>query len=207
MSGGVGWIGHTTAHERGSTSSTVSEVDASRRAQSFEAAPRPAAPRMTSPTSSALSPLDRARKKGYWRLLPLLFLCYVIAYVDRANVAIAKLTMSKDMPAFDNAVIGFGAGVFFWGYFLLEVPGSLIVEKWGARRWICRIMLTWGIMAALTAIVKTPMQFYVVRFLLGLAEAGFFPGIVVFLTHWFPVRDRTRALAFFFVATPVAQVI
>src|SRR3954471_1453242 len=153
------------------------------------------------------SPLDRARNKAYWRLLPILFLCYVIAYVDRANVAIAKLTMTKDLPGFDNAVIGFGAGVFFWGYFLLEVPGSLIVEKWSARKWICRIMVTWGIMAACTALVKTPTQFYVVRFLLGLAEAGFFPGIIVYLTHWFPVRDRTRALALFFVATPVAQLI
>ncbi|HUR58755.1 MAG TPA: MFS transporter, partial [Opitutaceae bacterium] len=161
---------------------------------------------MTAPTS-LLSPLDSARKKAYWRLLPLLFVCYVIAYVDRSNVAIAKLTMSKDMPAFDNAVIGFGAGVFFWGYFLLEVPGTLIVERWSARKWICRIMVTWGIMAALTAIVKTPMQFYVVRFLLGLAEAGFFPGIIVYLTHWFPARDRTRALALFFVGTPVAQIL
>jgi ACS family tartrate transporter-like MFS transporter len=165
---------------------------------------------MSNPLSAAPSsesPLDRARKKAYWRLLPLLFACYVIAYVDRANVSIAVLTMAKDLPAFDSAVIGFGSGVFFWGYFLLEVPGSLIVEKWGARMWICRIMVSWGILAALTALVKTPMQFYVVRFLLGLAEAGFFPGIIVFLTHWFPVRDRTRALALFFVATPVAQLI
>lgn len=162
---------------------------------------------MSAPAPFSASPLDRARRKAYWRLLPLLFVCYVIAYVDRANVAIAKLTMTKDLPGFDNAVIGFGAGVFFWGYFLLEVPGSLLVEKWSARKWICRIMVTWGIMAALTAVVKTPMQFYVVRFLLGLAEAGFFPGVVVYLTHWFPARDRTRALAFFFVATPVAQIV
>lgn len=164
-------------------------------------------PSMNSPTVVPLSPLDRARQKAYWRVLPLLFVCYVIAYVDRANVAIAKLTMVKDLPGFDNAVIGFGAGVFFWGYFLLEVPGSLIVEKWSARKWICRIMITWGIMAALTALVKTPMHFYVVRFMLGLAEAGFFPGIIVYLTHWFPARDRTRALALFFVATPVAQIV
>lgn len=158
-------------------------------------------------TQPVLSALDRARKKAYWRVLPLLFVAYAIAYVDRANVSIAKLTMTKDLPGFDNEVIGFGAGVFFWGYFLLEVPGSLLVEKWSARKWICRIMLTWGLMAALTAVVKTPMQFYVVRFLLGLAEAGFFPGIVVYLTHWFPARDRTRALALFFVATPMAQII
>ena len=201
-------------------------------------------------------PLARARRKAYWRLLPLLFICYVIAYVDRANVAIAKLTMTKDLPGFDNAVIGFGAGVFFWGYFLLEVPGSLIVEKYSARKWICRIMITWGIMAAMTGFVHchipgftpcaealralitaalkplaaagpawlagfaegtvaqldgpnglTIFQFYLIRFLLGLAEAGFFPGVVVFLTHWFPAQDRTRALAIFFAATPVAQIV
>jgi ACS family tartrate transporter-like MFS transporter len=181
-------------------------------------------------TSDSASALDRARKKAYWRLLPLLFVAYVIAFVDRANVAIAKLTMTKDLPGFDNAVIGFGAGVFFIGYFLLEIPGSLIVEKWSARKWICRIMVTWGIMAMLTGFVGTPLavsaaivkaynsvfgrglgvsefQFYAVRFLLGLAEAGFFPGVVVYLTHWFPSRDRARALALFFIATPVAQII
>jgi len=150
--------------------------------------------------------LDRARRKAYWRLLPLLFLCYVIAYVDRANVAIAKLTMANDLPGFDSAVFGFGAGLFFWGYFLLEIPGSLLVEKWSARKWICRIMVTWGIAAALTALVKTPAHFYVVRFLLGLAEAGFFPGVIVYLTHWFPGRDRTRALSWFLIATPIAQI-
>jgi len=176
------------------------------------------------------SPLDRARLKAYWRLLPILFLAYVIAFVDRANVAFAKLTMTKDLPGFDNAVIGFGAGVFFIGYFLLEIPGSVIVERWSARKWICRIMVTWGIMASLTAFVGHPLavsvwfvnawnsafgselgvaefQFYVVRFLLGLAEAGFYPGVIVYLTHWFPAGDRGRALAVFFMATPVAQVI
>jgi len=151
--------------------------------------------------------IDRARRKAYWRLLPVLFICYVIAYVDRANVAIAKLTMTRDLPGFDNAVIGHGAGLFFIGYFLLEIPGTLLVEKWSARRWIYRIMITWGVMAALTAYVTTPFQFYVVRFLLGLSEAGFFPGVIVYLTHWFPSRDRARALACFLVATPIAQII
>src|SRR6266540_6903525 len=153
------------------------------------------------------SPLDRARRKAYRRLIPLCFISYVIAYVDRSNVAIAKLTMARDLPGFDNAVIGFGAGVFFIGYFLLEIPGTLIVEKWSARKWICRIMITWGIMAALTAFVKTPFQFYAVRFLLGLSEAGFFPGVIVYLTHWFPSRDRARAFACFLVATPIAQIL
>ncbi len=185
---------------------------------------------MSLPSASAISPVDRARRKAYWRLLPILFLAYVIAFVDRANVAFAKLTMTKDLPGFDNSVIGFGAGIFFIGYFLLEIPGSLIVERWSARLWISRIMITWGIMASLTAFIGhhlgvstwfvevwnsafnaklgvTEFQFYAVRFLLGLAEAGFFPGVVVFLTHWFPARDRARALALFFIATPVAQVI
>jgi ACS family tartrate transporter-like MFS transporter len=150
--------------------------------------------------------LDRARGKAYRRLLPLLFLCYVIAYVDRTNVAIATLTMPNELPAFNDAVIGIGSGVFFIGYFLLEIPGTLIVEKWSARKWISRIMISWGIVAALTAFVEAPWHFYTVRFFLGLAEAGFFPGVIVYLTHWFPSRDRARALAWFFVATPIAQI-
>ncbi len=184
-------------------------------------------PANSGPNSAAL---DRARSKAYWHLIPLLFVSYMIAYVDRNNVAIAKLTMVKDIPGFDNAVIGFGAGVFFIGYFLLEIPGTLLVEKWSARKWICRIMVSWGIIAALTAFIGTPLgvtktivgamnstfgwklgftefQFYAIRFLLGLAEAGFYPGVIVYLTHWFPIRDRARALAYFFVATPIAQMI
>ncbi len=152
------------------------------------------------------TPLDRARRKAYWRLLPLLFTGYAIAYVDRINVSIAKLTMSRELPGFDNAVIGLGAGMFFLGYFLLEIPGTLLIERWSARKWISRIFITWGIFAALTALVKTPGEFYFARFMLGLAEAGFFPGVIVYLTHWFPARDRSRALAYFFVATPVAQI-
>jgi ACS family tartrate transporter-like MFS transporter len=154
-----------------------------------------------------LTPLDSARRKAFRRLLPILFASYVIAYVDRQNVAVAKLTMSKDLPAFTNDVIGFGAGLFFIGYFLLEIPGSLIVERWSARKWICRIMLTWGLMAALTGFVQTPTQFYTVRFLLGLAEAGFFPGVIIYLTHWFTARDRAKALSYFLIATPFAQII
>jgi MFS transporter, ACS family, tartrate transporter len=151
------------------------------------------------------SALDRARAQAYLRLLPLLFLCYAIAYVDRVNVSLAAIEMSKDLQAFDNAVIGNAFGMFFIGYFLLEIPGTLLVEKWSARKWISRIMITWGIIAGATAFVTTPFQFYTVRFLLGLAEAGFFPGVIVYLTHWFPVRDRAWALSWFFVATPVAQ--
>jgi ACS family tartrate transporter-like MFS transporter len=156
---------------------------------------------------ATLSPLDRARAKAYRRLIPLLFVCYIVAYVDRTNVSIAKLTMSKDMPAFTNDVIGLGAGIFFIGYFLLEIPGTLLVELWSARKWISRIMITWGIVAALTACVSTPRHFYIARFFLGLAEAGFFPGVIVYLTHWFPTRDRSRALSWFLIATPIAQMI
>ncbi len=153
------------------------------------------------------SPLDRARRKAFMRLLPVLFISYMIAYVDRVNVAVAKLTMVKDMPDFTDAVIGFGSTLFFIGYFLLEVPGTLMVEKWSARKWICRIMVTWGMMAGLTAFVRTPGEFYAVRFLLGLAEAGFFPGVIVYLTHWFTSRDRTKALSLFLIATPFAQML
>lgn len=151
--------------------------------------------------------LTRARNKAYLRLIPLLFVSYVVAYIDRVNIAFAKLTMSKDLPAFDTEVIAMGAGLFFLGYFLLEIPGSIIVERWSARRWIARIMVSWGILAALTAWVTTPTEFYVVRFLLGLAEAGFFPGVIVFLTRWFTRKDRARAFALFLMATPIAQVI
>ncbi|MHB1560874.1 MAG: MFS transporter [Isosphaeraceae bacterium] len=154
------------------------------------------------PTTGAL---DRARYKAYLRLLPLLFLGYAIAYVDRINVSLAALRMGTDLSGFNDRVIGLGSGIFFIGYFLLEIPGTLLVERWSARKWFCRIMVTWGFVAGLTAFVKTPWQFYGVRFLLGLAEAGFFPGVIVYLTHWFPARDRTRALSWFFIATPVAQ--
>ena len=151
--------------------------------------------------------LDRARMKAYFRLVPIVFLCYVIAYVDRNNVGLAAPKMIKDMPAFDGKVIGFGSGLFFIGYFMLEIPGTLLVELWSARKWISRIMITWGFAAAATALVKTPWQFYAARFFLGLAEAGFFPGAIVYLTHWFPSRDRTRALSWFLIGTPIAQFI
>src|SRR5947208_13700161 len=146
--------------------------------------------------------LDRARRKAYTRLLPLLFRCYVIAYVDRSNVAIAKLTMTNDLKGFDNAVIGFGSGVFFIGYFLLEIPGTLLVERWSARKWISRIMISWGIVAALTGFMRNETEFYWLRFSLGLAEAGFFPGVLVYLTHWFLAEDRSKTNAMFTIAIP-----
>jgi ACS family tartrate transporter-like MFS transporter len=153
-----------------------------------------------------LTALDRARRKAYARIVPFVFVCYAIAYIDRANVAFAKLTMSKDL-GFDEDIFGTGYGLFFLGYFLLEVPGAILVERWSARKMISRIMITWGIVVALTSLVKTPGQFYGVRFLLGIAEAGLFPGAIVYLTHWFPARDRARALALLATATPVAQMV
>jgi ACS family tartrate transporter-like MFS transporter len=163
-------------------------------------------------TQAVLTPpnpdvLKRARLKAFLYLMPLLFVCYVVAYIDRSNVSLAKLPMSKDLPWLTDAVFGTGAGIFFIGYFLLEIPGTLIVERWSARKWICRIMISWGIVAAITAFVKTEMQFYSIRFLLGLAEAGFFPGVIVYLTHWFTPRDRAKALAYFFVGSPIAGII
>lgn len=153
------------------------------------------------------NPLDSARLKAYVRLIPLLFVCYIIAYIDRNNVSIAQLTMPNSLPDFTKAVIGTGAGIFFLGYFLLEIPGTLIVERWSASKWICRIMVTWGIIAAMTAFVTKPYHFYTIRFLLGLAEAGFFPGVIVYLTHWFPTKDRARAISIFLIASPIAMII
>jgi MFS family permease len=141
---------------------------------------------MTSAPALCAAPtaLARARRKAFCRLLPVLFISYVVAYVDRNNVAIASLTMKKELPWFNDAVFGFGSGIFFLGYFLLEIPGTLMVEKWSARKWICRIMVSWGLMAGLTAAVRSPGQFYTVRFMHGLAEAVFFTGVIVYLTHW-----------------------
>jgi MFS transporter, ACS family, tartrate transporter len=157
--------------------------------------------------AGARSPLDRARRKALLRLVPLCFACYVVAYIDRYNVAIAKLAMQDQLPGFDGAVFSLGVSAFYWGYVLLEIPGTLLVERWSARKWFSRIMITWGVLAACQALVRTPGQFYLVRFLLGLAEAGFYPGIIVYFTHWFPTRDRARALSYFFVATPLGQVL
>jgi MFS transporter, ACS family, tartrate transporter len=145
----------------------------------------------------------RARRRITFRLLPYVLLLYVIAYLDRNNLATAALQMPHDL-GFDDRVIGFGAGIFALGYIILEIPGTLIVERWSARRWITRIMISWGLVTVGMAFVHTPHQFYTVRFLLGLAEAGFFPGIIVYLTHWFIYEDRAKAVAGFMAAIPLA---
>ena len=138
--------------------------------------------------------------------MPYLFVLFVIAYLDRVNVGYAALQMKGDL-SFTDEVLGFGAGIFFWGYFLLEIPGSILVEKWSARRWIARIMISWGILAILMGFVQTKNQFYVVRFLLGLAEAGFFPGVIVYLSHWFRSEDRAKTIGMFLAALPVSNII
>ncbi len=148
----------------------------------------------------------RARHRIARRLLPFLFLLYVIAFLDRMNVGAAALQMPHDL-GFSEGVIGFRVGVFFLGYFLLGSPGALIVERWGAGRWIARIMITWGMITVLMAFIHTSKQFYVVRFLVGAAEAGFFPGVIVYLTSWFRYQDRAKAVAVFYAANPLSYVI
>jgi ACS family tartrate transporter-like MFS transporter len=145
----------------------------------------------------------RTRRKIARRILPFVFLLYVFCYIDRAAVAFANIPMSKDLN-FSEGTFGFGAGVFFLGYFLLEIPGTLIVERWSARLWIARICISWGIVTGLAGLIHSASQFYGARFLLGAAEAGLFPGIIVYLTHWFSIGDRARALAGFAIAAPVA---
>src|SRR5208283_1391246 len=130
-------------------------------------------------------------KKVSWRIVPFLLLCYVAAYLDRVNVGFAKLQMQSDL-SFSDTVYGLGAGIFFIGYFAFEIPSNLILHRVGARLWIARIMITWGLISAATMFVKSAEAFYVMRFLLGLAEAGFFPGIILYLTYWYPAERRGR---------------
>jgi sugar phosphate permease len=147
-----------------------------------------------------------ARHRTARRLLPFLFILYVIAFLDRMNIGAAALQMPHDL-GFSEGVVGMGAGVFFFGYFLLEVPGALIVERRSARRWIARIMISWGLFTVLMAFIHTARQFYLVRFLVGAAEAGFLPGVIVYLTHWFRYEDRAKAVAFFYAANPLSYVV
>jgi len=149
---------------------------------------------------------QRARRRIARRLLPFLLLLYIIAFLDRMNVGAAALQMPGDL-GFSDRVVGLGAGIFFLGYFLLEIPGALIAERWSARRWIARIMISWGILTVLMAFIHTIREFYSVRFLVGAAEAGFFPAVIVYLTHWFRYADRAKAAAFFYAAMPLSYVI
>ncbi|TFV71166.1 MFS transporter [Bradyrhizobium frederickii] len=141
-----------------------------------------------------------------WRLIPFLVLAYFFSYLDRVNLGFAALTMNAELK-FTPLIFSWGAGIFFIGYFIFEVPSNLALEKFGASRWIARIMVTWGIISALMAMVSGVTSFYVLRFLLGVAEAGFFPGIILYLTYWYPAEYRARFLAAFAVAVPVSTVI
>ncbi|MEN3275971.1 MAG: hypothetical protein V7631_1761 [Massilia sp.] len=147
-----------------------------------------------------------AYAKVTWRLLPFLFICYVFAYLDRVNVGFAKLKMMSDL-GFSEAVYGLGAGVFFVGYLLFEVPSNLIMLKVGARVWIARIMITWGIISGSMMFVTTPTSFYILRFLLGVAEAGFIPAILLYLTYWFPASRCGKVTALFLTGIPMSGVI
>ena len=155
-------------------------------------------------TEAALERTTMARVTR--RLLPMLMLCYFVAYLDRVNIGFAGLTMNKDL-GFSAAVFGFGGGIFFLGYFIFEVPSNVILEKVGARTWIARILVTWGIISGLTALVVGQYSFFTIRFLLGLAEAGFFPGMILYLTWWFPSFYRSRITAMFMAAIPISNII
>ncbi|WP_211470744.1 MFS transporter [Collimonas humicola] len=144
--------------------------------------------------------------KVTWRLLPMLFLCYVASYLDRVNVGFAKLQMLNDLK-FSETVYGLGAGIFFLGYFIFEIPSNMMLHRVGARLWIARIMITWGIISGAMIFVDSPTSFYAMRFLLGVAEAGFFPGVILYLTYWYPAHRRGKMTALFMTGVPVSGVI
>jgi len=135
--------------------------------------------------------LEAVYRKVGWRLIPFLMACYLFAYLDRVNVGFAKLQMNADLGLSDT-VYGLGAGLFFLGYFLFEVPSNLMLHRTGARLWIARIMVSWGLVSMAMSLVESAASFYALRFLLGVAEAGFFPGIILYLTYWYPARRRGR---------------
>jgi len=148
----------------------------------------------------------RAYRKVFWRLLPFLMLCYAASYMDRVNIGFAKLQMQQEL-GFSETVFGLGSGIFFLGYFLFEVPSNILMHKVGARVWIARIMITWGLLSGAFIWVKSVPAFYSLRFVLGLAEAGFYPGVILYLTYWFPARWRGRATAVLMSAIPVSSII
>jgi sugar phosphate permease len=148
----------------------------------------------------------RAYRKVFWRLLPFLMACYAASYMDRVNVGFAKLQMQQEL-GFSDYAFGLGSGIFFLGYFLFEVPSNILMHKVGARTWIARIMITWGLLSAAFIWVRSIPAFYGLRFVLGLAEAGFYPGVILYLTYWFPARWRGRAIAVLMSAIPVSSIL
>lgn len=166
---------------------------------------------MTEPSSPASTAAGSAFEaatyaKVTWRLLPMLFLCYVASYLDRVNVGFAKLQMLNDLK-FSETVYGLGAGIFFIGYFIFEIPSNMMLHRVGARLWIARIMITWGLISGAMIFVDSPTSFYAMRFLLGVAEAGFFPGVILYLTYWYPAQRRGKMTALFMTGVPVSGVI
>jgi len=149
---------------------------------------------------------DLILTKAAWRLIPVMCLMYVVSFLDRSNIAIAALSMNRDL-GFSSEVYGFGSGIFFFGYFFFEMPSNLALEKVGARVWMCRIMMTWGLISMACAFVQGPLSFYVLRFVLGAAEAGLYPGMILYMTYWFPQATRARFIAMFLAAVPAASVI
>ena len=159
------------------------------------------------PTTAAIPDVGvRTRRRIAWRLLPFVFLLYLVAYLDRANVSFAALKMNLDL-GFSDRVYGLGVAMFFVGYVLFEVPGAIIVERWSARKWIARIMITWGLATILSGLVHRPGQFYAARFFLGMAEASFFPGMIVYLTHWIRLSERGSAVAILYAAIPSSAIV
>lgn len=149
---------------------------------------------------------QRARRRIAYRLLPFVFLIYIVNYIDRINVSFANLRMSADL-GFSDRAYGLGVGIFYVTYVLFEIPGAIIVERWSARKWIARIMISWGMITILTGFVHSVEQFYAARFFLGIAESSFFPGMIVYLTHWFRLPERSRAIACLYAAVPAASLI
>jgi ACS family tartrate transporter-like MFS transporter len=157
-------------------------------------------------TGFTLEQQRKAIRKVSWRLLPLIVMSYLVAYIDRTNISFAALTMNKDL-GLSAYLYGLGAGIFFFGYALFEVPSNIVLQRTSARLWIARIMITWGIISGLMATVQGPKSFLVLRFLLGVAEAGFFPGIIFYLTLWFPATYRARAISILYVAVPISNAV
>jgi ACS family tartrate transporter-like MFS transporter len=152
------------------------------------------------------SEADAILRRAAWRLIPFMSLMYVASFLDRVNISFAALTMNRDL-GFSPQAYGFGAGIFFWGYFLFEVPSNLMLQKVGARLWMCRICVTWGLLSMVTAFVTDPVSFSIVRFLLGAAEAGLYPGMLLYMTYWFPSSTRARFIALFLAGVPLSNVI
>src|ERR1700736_1943774 len=158
------------------------------------------------PVTTSISE-DAVYSKVAWRIIPWLFVCYIAAYLDRVKLSFAKLQMQSDVPQISDTVFGTGAGIFFLGYFVFEVPSNILMEKVGARLWIARIMITWGIVSTAMIFVNSLWVFYGLRLLLGFAEAGFFPGVILYLTYWFPSRRRGEMVALFMLAIALTGVV